>query len=215
MKIYITCAAVLGLFLSGCMGLRSFVQPQQKELYEIADAEDTLSINGFKELSIFSENIDNSVWVSPEKNCVTMSKQSEQVFAGQYGLRVTWDKVTGGCKWVGMGFGWNDWQPKDMSEVIDEAAIQFQVRAVKGSFTNLPVAFAIEDYTGVQTYYGFNTSLTTGPFNDAGWRTVTIPLSKFPFQSKDADVAKVKQFMIQLEGDGDVYMDEFKIVKLK
>jgi hypothetical protein len=38
-------------------------------------------------------------------------------------------------------------------------------------------------------------------------------LSKFPFKAKDADVSKVKQLIIQLEADGDIYLDAIKIVK--
>jgi hypothetical protein len=89
-----------------------------------------------------------------------------------------------------------------------------KVKSVKGSFSNLPVAFAIEDYTGVQSYYGFNSSLASGLFNDQTWTTVTIPLKNFPFERNDADLGKVKQFMIQLEGDGDIYLDDIRIVSL-
>jgi Surface glycan-binding protein B xyloglucan binding domain len=199
------------LVLSSC---KSFVSVQSKELYDVVEVEDSQDINGFKELVIFSDNFDNTIWVSPEKHCVTLAKETDHKFAGTHSIHLKWDKVTGGCKWIGVGFGWNDWIAKDMIDVVDEAAIQFQVRAVKGSFSNLPVAFAIEDYTGVQSYFGYNSSLNTGKFNDQGWTTVTIPLNKFPFQRNDADLGKVKQFMIQLEGDGDIYLDEIKIVKI-
>lgn len=202
------------LFFYGCTpGARSLVTVQHKELYDQSSPEDTSAINGFRNVVIFSENMDNTVWVSPEKNCVTLSKESIQTYSGKYALHVTWDKITGGCKWIGIGFGWNNWLPKDMIEVVDHAAIQFQVKAVKGNFKNLPVAFGIEDYTGVQTFYGFNYGLASGTFNDSSWTAVTIPLNKFPFEQKDADLGKVKQFIIQLEGDGDIYLDEIKIIK--
>ncbi len=207
-----------GLFLMGISAAfaqtTAFVQPKTQELYDEMPAETDPSINGFKELLVFGDDYDNTVWVSPEKQCVSLEKENTQTYSGKGALHVKWDKVTGGCKWVGIGFGWNNWQPKDMGEIITASALQFQVKAVKGSFSNLPVAFAFEDYTGVQSYYGFNKTLVKGDFNDTEWRTVTIPLQNFPFEGNDADVSKMKQFIIQLEGDGDIYLDDIRLVKL-
>ena len=100
-----------------------------------------------------------------------------------------------------------------MTDVTD-AAIQMQVKAVKGSFSNLPVAFAFEDYAGVQSYFGFNKTLVSGNFTDTTWQTVRIPLRNFPFERNNADMSKIKQFMVQLEGDGDIYLDDIRIVRI-
>ncbi|MEN9331676.1 MAG: hypothetical protein RLZZ94_766 [Bacteroidota bacterium] len=203
------------IFVVACSSSKqSFVQLQSKELYDVANEVDSTSINGFKNTLIYADDLSNEIWVSPEKQCVTMEKNSEVVFSGDASLHVKWDKVTNGCKWIGLGFGWSNWQPKDMNEVIAESAIQMKVKSAKGSFSNLPVAFAIEDYTGVQSYYGYNSTLSSGNFNEQTWTTVSIPLKNFPFERNDADLGKVKQFMIQLEGDGDIYLDDIRIVSL-
>ena len=203
------------IFVVACSSSKqSFVQLQSKELYDVANAVDSTFINGFKNTLIYADDLSNEIWVSPEKQCVTMEKNSEVVFSGDASLHVKWDKVTNGCKWIGLGFGWSNWQPKDMNEVIAESAIQMKVKSAKGSFSNLPVAFAIEDYTGVQSYYGYNSTLSSGNFNEQTWTTVSIPLKNFPFERNDADLGKVKQFMIQLEGDGDIYLDDIRIVSL-
>jgi hypothetical protein len=213
MKIYSIALFLLNLSFLFAQN-STFVKIKNVGLYDIETIDNTPEINGFKELTIFSDEMDNTVWVSPETQCVNMQKETTQTFAGSAALHLTWDKVTGGCSWIGIGFGWNAWLSKDMSEVANEVAIQFQVKSAKGSFTNLPVAFAIEDYTGVQSYCGYTKALASGEFNETTWQTVTIPLKLFPFERNDADLSKVKQFMIQLEGDGDVYIDEIKIVKL-
>ncbi len=192
----------------------AFIQAKTQELYDEMPAETEQGINGFKELVVFGDDYDNTVWVSPEKQCVTLEKENVQTYEGKGALHVKWDKVTGGCKWIGIGFGWNNWQPKDMGEVVATCALQFKVKAAKGSFSNLPVAFAFEDYTGVQSYYGFNKTLVAGDFNDKEWRTVTVPLSNFPFEGNDADISKIKQFIMQLEGDGDIYLDDIRIVSI-
>jgi hypothetical protein len=189
-----------------------FVQLKTQALYEVATVDNEPNINGFTAVEIFTDVVDNTIWASPEKQCVTLEKDATHTYAGDAAIHLKWDKITGGCSWVGIGFGWNGWQPKDMLDIINESAIQLQIKSVKGSFKNLPVAFAIEDYTGVQSFYGFNAGLVSGEFTDAAWRTVTIPLRNFPFEKNDADVSKVKQFMIQLEGDGDIYLDDIRII---
>lgn len=212
MKRYIFIGLLI-LIIAGCKpGKHCFVSMQEKQLYDIPSIDNRPSINGFFELTIFSDDFDNTVWVSPEKNCVTLAKESDHVYAGKYALHVKWDKITGGCKWIGIGFGWNNWQPKDMTDIIGDAAVQMQVRAVKGSFSNLPVAFAFEDYTGVQSYCGFTREQASGTFNDTSWTSVTIPLKDFPFRRNDADLGKMKQFIIQLEADGDIFLDEIKLI---
>jgi hypothetical protein len=205
---------LLFLYAACITSKNSIVQMQSKELYDTPELVDSTSINGFKNSLIYADDLSNEIWVSPEKQCVTMEKNSQVFFSGEASLHLKWDKVTNGCKWIGLGFGWSNWQPKDMNEVVGESAIQMKVKSVKGAFSNLPVAFAIEDYTGVQSYYGFNSSLASGLFNDQTWTTVTIPLKNFPFERNDADLGKVKQFMIQLEGDGDIYLDDIRIISL-
>ena len=200
--------AVVFLQLTSC----SLVSVQNKNLYDIKEDINLNAINGFNAVDIFKDDFDKSVWVSPESQCVTMKSEYKEVFADKASLRVKWDKVGGGCKWIGIGFGWNNWMAKDMIDVTDGSAVQFQVKSVKGSFSNLPVAFAFEDYSGVQTFYGYNKTLNKGMFNDKTWTTVTIPLSKFDFNKDNFDIEKVKQFIIQLEGDGDIYLDNIKIV---
>jgi hypothetical protein len=191
----------------------SIVNMQSKALYDVSnEAENVNSINGFKATTIFADNYDNTIWVSKENNCVQLQLESEQTYTGKHALHLKWDKPNGGCKWIGIGFGWNNWLAKDISDIVNDAHIEMYVKAVNDSLSNLPVAFAIEDYTGVQSYYGFTKALVTGAFTNTQWRKVSIPLSYFPFIKNDADLAKIKQFIIQLEGDGDIYLDEIKIV---
>jgi len=189
------------------------VRFQAMNLYDVPTPGATEQIDGFKAVHIFSDDLGREVWVSPEKNCVTMERVSAPVTEGGYSMHITWDKVTGGCKWIGLGFGWSDWMGKDMTGLESISAVQMKVRSAKGSFRNLPVAFAFEDYTDVQTYCGFRAEYAAAEFNDQSWTTVTVPLRDFPFQRKNADLSKIKQFMIQLEGDGDIYLDDIRLIR--
>ncbi len=202
----------LGVFLIySCTS--SSVKMARQDLYAVDREVSATEINGFRATSIFDESMDKSFWVSPEKQCVTAQAENKMKYSGEKSLHLKWDKISGGCDWIGIGFGWNNWRPKDISQIIDIASIEFYVRSAHGSFRNLPVAFALEDYTGVQTYYGFNYDLVEGEFTEETWQKVRIPLSKFPFDEKGADPSLIKQFMIQLEGDGDIYLDNINIVR--
>jgi hypothetical protein len=193
---------------------KTIVSVQEKSLYDNDALSSNGEINGFKATRIFNDDYDNSVWVSPERNCVSLSTEKINIYSGKSGLKVKWDKIAGGCKWIGIGFGWNSWMAKDLLDVSEDCAVQMKVKSANGNFKNFPVAFAFEDYSGVQSYYGFQMNLASGEFNNETWTTVTIPLKNFDFKSKNFDLEKVKQFIIQLEGDGDIYLDDIKIVKL-
>jgi hypothetical protein len=193
---------------------KTFVSVQQKALYDTSLKTNADEIDGFKAVYIFKDDFDKSVWVSPETNCVTMKPETQNVFADKGALHVKWDKVKGGCKWIGIGFGWNNWVAKDMIDIAENCAVQMKVKSAKGNFSNFPVAFAFEDYGGVQSYFGFQKQLASGVFTETDWTTVTIPLSNFDFKKSDFNIESVKQFMIQLEGDGDIYLDNIKFIKL-
>jgi hypothetical protein len=208
---YILFFCIISLNFQAC----KTISIQQKTLYDYTLNNNANEIEGFKNIYIFKDDFDKSVWVSPETQCVQMQQETKNIYADNGALHVKWDKVKGGCKWIGIGFGWNNWVAKNMIDITEISAVQMQVKSVKGSFTNLPVAFAFEDYGGVQSFYGFQKPLASGTFNDSTWTSVTIPLSKFDFKKDDFNIETVKQFMIQLEGDGDIYLDNIKFIKLQ
>ena len=191
------------LLFSVCLAFgqsgEKFVRMSKEGLYDKTTDSASLHISGASPLIIFSDEMGSEVWVSPEKKCVTMERVHAPVAEGNTAIHLRWDKVGGGCDWIGIGFGWEDWQPKDISGNWSKLALSLKVRAVKGSFTNLPVAFAFEDYSGVQTYCGFKLKQASGRFNDSEWTTINVPLVDFPFVRNDANLSKVKQFMVQIE----------------
>ncbi|MFM7186806.1 MAG: glycan-binding surface protein [Armatimonadota bacterium] len=204
----------MAITLSACAPSgRGVVRFHPMGLYDEPSESDSSRIDGFKPVRIFADDLGREVWISPEKQCVTMERVTSPTAEGHYAMHIKWDKITGGCKWIGMGFGWSDWMGKDMTGLENIAAVQMKVRSVKGRFRNFPVAFAFEDYTDVQTYCGFRMEQASGEFNDVSWTTVTIPLKDFPWEKNNADLSKMKQFMIQLEADGDIYLDDIRLVR--
>ncbi len=205
--------SLLSFFLS-LTAQQKGISFQEKGLYDIDNQAESPNINGFTALDLFHEDVDNSVWVSPEKQCVTMTLSSETAQDGKYSLLLKWDKIEGGCKWIGMGFGWNAWEPKELSLIADKAAIQFFVRSRKDTLKSLPWAIALEDYAGVQAYTGFSTDYLASAIYPSKWTKVTIPISRFPVESYDLDLTLIKQFMIQFDAQGEVFVDNFTLVSL-
>ena len=130
-------------FLFQLYSCSSFVTVQNKGLYDIEDRATENDLNGFTAVDIFKDDYDKSVWVSPETNCVTLDTEKENTYSGNAALHVKWDKVAGNCKWIGIGFGWNNWMAKDLLDLTQTAAIQFQVKAKNGSVKNFSLLFPL------------------------------------------------------------------------
>lgn len=125
-----------------------------------------------------------------------------------------WDKKAGDCDWLGMGFGWDGWSGKDLSQIKNKAAIQFKVRSKKGTLKSLPLAACFEDYGGNQVWIGFHSKvLPKDGIKDNGWSYVTLPLAEFEWENASAiDMSNVKQFIVQFEASGQLFVDEVKVV---
>ena len=191
------------------------VQFRNLNLYDIADEPEKENIHGFTSLSIFDHHFDKQVWISPESHCVQLKliKNDEQ---NENSLMAKWDKITGGCKWIGMGFGWDNWKPKDMSQLISDCAIEIKFKSPNTDLTNLPLAFALEDYSGSQAFLGFNLKQLTSSFIKSNqWNSIILPLNEFPFEYTETDFSNIKQFIIQFEADGELIIDQIKLIKKK
>ncbi len=172
-------------------------------------------IGGFAALSLFDESMGSQIWFSKEPACLQAAKTDTLAQSGQYSLHVTWDKITGGCKWLGMGIGWDNWQPKDLSGILDSACIQIQFRSQSDTLKSLPLAMALEDYTGAQCFVGFSAAYLSGKIVPGAWTIANVPLSDFPFDRFQTNPSMIKQFIIQFEADGNLYIDNIRLVRKK
>lgn len=187
---------------------------KESKLYDIQEEKDNENIRGFYALSIFENTLDKQIWVSPETQCIQM-KMLQNDLPSEKSILTKWDKITGGCKWLGMGFGWDNWKPKDMSLVTNDCAIEIKFKSPNTDLTNLPLAFALEDYSGSQAFKGFTTSqLSNKNILKNEWNFVRIPLSDFPFDKTETDPSNIKQFIIQFEADGELIIDHIKLIQL-
>ncbi len=88
-------------------------------------------------------------------------------------------------------YGWDGWAPKDLSMIMNKAAIQFKVYSTGGKIAGLPLAAAMEDYAGKAAWIGFAGKYISYK-NDETWATVTLPIGDFDWDMFDADPSNVK-----------------------
>jgi hypothetical protein len=99
--------------------------------------------------------------------------------------------------------------------VTTDAGIEIHFYSPGTDLNNLPLAFAIEDYSGSQAYVGYAPKYLTSPKIKANtWNSFILPLKDFPFTATQTDPGNTKQFIIQFEADGNIIFDKIKIVSL-
>ena len=117
------------------------------------------------------------------------------------------------CEWIGMGIGWDGWQGKDMSGIMEKSAIELMVRVEKGSITRLPIVFILEDYSENQCYATASYLGIEEGGIDQSWTTVVVPLQTFSYIKNKIDLTNVKQLLLQCYDATDVYLDNIQIIK--
>ena len=117
------------------------------------------------------------------------------------------------CEWIGMGIGWDGWQGKDMSVIMEKSAIELMVRVEKGSITSLPIVFILEDYSENQCYATASYLGIEGGKIDQSWTRVVVPLQTFSYLKNKVDLTNVKQLLLQCYDATDVYLDNIQIIK--
>lgn len=185
---------------------------KNSSLYDEQEEAEAKNIDGFYAVDLYHETISSEIWFTENKKCVSVTNENSSPYKGNNCLHIKWDKISGGCNWIGMGIGWNGWQGKDMGTIMNKTAIEFYARTKGDTLKGLPLALALEDYTGVQSYIGFSPAYIIGKKITGNWTKIIIPLSAFPYKQNDLDISNIKQFIIQFEADGELFIDEITLV---
>ena len=119
------------------------------------------------------------------------------------------------CEWIGMGIGWDGWQGKDLSGIVNNAAIEFMARVDGDAIYNIPIVFILEDYSANQCYAtaGY-LGIDKGKITNK-WTKVIVPLSTFSYQTNNIDLTNIKQLLLQCYDKVDIYIDDIKIIQHK
>ncbi len=182
-------------------------------LYENITTVDSIPhIENVYALEIFEDYLSSEIWFTEDTSCLQIENVFDERAIGKGALYLKWNKTSGGCIWIGMGIGWDGWNAKNLQEIYSNAAIEFIVRSPKGIQTGLPWAMALEDYSGGQAWAGVFSNYIEGQKITEDWTKVQIPLAAFDLAQFDADISNLKNLIIQFESEGEIYLDEVRIV---
>lgn len=199
--------AIIGAVFSAFTGC---VTVKQNQLYiPVFNPNDTAF---YSSSEIYSGYITSEAWATEAEKCISVKATAEAAYKGNLGLNIKWNKTQEGCPWLGIGFGWDNWTGKDLSKIQNNGAIQFWVRMVEGERAMLPWAIGLEDFSGASAWLGMSGNALMAERVTTEWSRVVLPLSEFNWDEQECNVSNIKQVIFQLEADGEVYMDEVKIV---
>lgn len=116
------------------------------------------------------------------------------------------------CEWIGMGIGWDGWQGKDLSGVMNHAAIEFMARVDGDPVYRIPIVFILEDYSANQCYATASYLGIEGGEVTKKWTRVIVPLPTFSYQTNNIDLTNIKQLLLQCYDKVDIYIDDMKII---
>jgi hypothetical protein len=200
--------------LVGFMLFQSCVSFQKKELWVETTCElRPPSIGNFYGLTIADEGVSSEIWFTQNEKCLQVKSNVNVVYSGQKSLELIWDKQAGNCGWLGMGIGWDAWSGKNLSLILDKAAIQIKAFSLNGAIKSLPLAVALEDYSGQQAWLGMMPQYIQYLEGEL-WATITLPLNDFAWEQFQADAGNIKQLIIQFEASGNIFFDDIKLVSV-
>ena len=198
--------AVLFYFLSSCSIKPLTIYNTPSQCNAVPHIENVYAI------SIFNDYVSSELWHTENNACLQVENIFDSTMIGTGGLFIKWNKISGGCNWIGMGIGWDGWTPKNLQEIYHKASIQFMVRTPKGSQSGLPWAMALEDYSGGQAWAGVFSNYIEGQLITENWTRVQIPLTAFDISQFDADITNIKHLIIQFDAEGEIFLDEIQLV---
>lgn len=201
------------LKIAGLLGvsfwlINSCISPKPNVLYIDNSVPDT----SFYAADIIYQDVMTSEFWTSTAECLYAEARPEAGYNSHSGIYVRWDRITYGCPWQGIGFGWDSWTGKDLSAIVNEAAIEFYVRMPEGERNSLPWAAGLEDYSGASAWLGLNPNTQMAEKITEEWSRIVLPLSEFNWSEQNANVSNIKQLIIQLDAKGEMYIDQVRIV---
>jgi hypothetical protein len=163
------------------------------------------------EPTIFYDD-DSDVWGLENEICKEASLSTTVAYSGTQSIKVSWNRGEKGCKWAGIGIGWDGYAGKDLSGIMDFAAIQMYVRSQEGRTFGLPIVLTLEDYSGGMGFAYTSNKYFERTAIDENWQRVVVPLNEFDLDTENLDPTNIKQLQLEFQQSGSFYLDDIKLV---
>ena len=154
--------------------------------------------------------VNNNGWGLVKDNCKEIEFSEAERFSGEKSLHLVWDETRANCKFNAFGVSWNKWHPVDLTPIREKAAFEFEILTVGETVPSLPIKIGFEDYDRAKSFVTLTSAFVEGESYDSKWRKVRIPLSTIP---KGVNFKNIKQVYFTMNGKGEVFMDNFKLVE--
>ncbi|NEN22699.1 hypothetical protein G3O08_04165 [Cryomorpha ignava] len=198
-----------GLMLFGCVQFKPQTLYDGLEPIEKPTKPEILSI--VVEPVIFRDNA-KDMWGLKSDSCQTVSLTSEFTHSGTEAIDLEWNPAAGGCDFAGIGIGWDSYVGKDLTSIMDYAAIQFYVRSKSGRMFGLPIVLTLEDHSGGMGFSYTDNKYFERTAIDEEWQKVVVPLNSFEMEKENLDPSNIKQLQLELQQSGKIYLDDIELV---
>ncbi|MEM9663308.1 MAG: hypothetical protein AAF970_00150 [Bacteroidota bacterium] len=178
--------------------------------------------------------INNNGWGLVTDRCQSVEISDVAASSGTSALHLRWDVTQDQCYEAALGVSWTRWYPVDMTPVAENTAIQFDVRLPNGeAATELPLRVGLEDFGRQLSMARVDQSYITDAQFSPEWATVTVPfadlqggqriLAASPATVGDlpdsafmgqANLANIKHLVIHMDGAGEVFIDNIRLVAI-
>lgn len=176
------------------------------------DTSEVHPLDYFDQAMIFHDSQASVVTGLRNTTCKEVRFEQGNSFGGEDHMSIEWD-ASRGCNFIGIQIPWASYAAKDLTPLLDCAAIEMAIRLEEGSLTNIPMFFGLVDYAGRQCMTKINFLGMDDGVLDTSWRKVRIPLRAFNYERRGVNMAKIKELKIEFQRKGHVHIDEVQIVR--
>ncbi|NNC93930.1 MAG: hypothetical protein HKN92_00100, partial [Chitinophagales bacterium] len=118
-----------------------------------------------------------------------------------------------GCNFIGFGVGWDNWKSKDLTSILDNAAVRLAVKAPEDkTIFGLTFICLMEDYSGNFIAGNFKSKYFQEPPIRDSWQYIYLPFNEFE-ESAEFELNNVKQMSFEFFGSSRIVIGDIEIVE--
>ena len=164
-------------------------------------------------IQIFEDDfINDNGWGLITDRCMDVRYTTAEKSEGVRSIHAKWDQTAGDCSLMSFGASWNKWRPVDIRPIRKTAGLQFDLKMVStDGIGKLSMKAGLEDYDRKKSTVTLQSTYTADGAYTTTWTRVTIPFADLP---NEINFGNVKQIWFGLDGVGEVYIDNIRLVEL-
>ncbi len=183
---------------------------------EVSVYEPSQPVSAFEQFPykiLFTNSEENGLWGVKNSTCKEVSFETNNSFIGKDHLHIKWNASK--CNYIAIGLQWGNYKAKNLTPILESAAIELRVRIDSGEISKLPMFFILVDYAGKQCRANINYLDLEGGKIDVEWRRIRIPLQAFNYEKRGVNMSNIKELRLEFQSKGEIYIDNIIIIPHK